>query len=106
MLDLRLVVIVRDEVFRVEIRLLRERREEGEVWGVGRGAHVVDDYVEHEVHASGVQRATKVLEVVGSSEMRVERVEVLSPVSVELRESTCPIRVAISLTRGMGLRNQ
>jgi len=48
LLDLRLVVVVRDEVFRVEIRLLRERREEGEVWGVGRGAHVVDDYVEHE----------------------------------------------------------
>jgi hypothetical protein len=67
---------------------------------------VVDDYVEHEVHASGVQGATKVLEVIGSTEMRVERVEVLSPVSVELREWTCPIRVAISLTRGMALRNQ
>ena len=67
---------------------------------------MVDDYVKHEVHASGVQRATKVLEVVGSTEMRVERVEILSPVSVELRESTCPIWVAISLTRGMALHNQ
>ncbi len=85
LLDVSLVVVVRDEAFRMEFRLVGEGCEAREVGRVRGGNKVVDDDVDHEVHSARVQRRAQCLEIVGRSEMRVEGVDVFRPVAAHRR---------------------
>jgi hypothetical protein len=80
LLDLRLVVEVRDQAPRMEIRFLVEGIEGGEGGrGIFRGKVVYHD-VDHQVHTSLMQSISESLQVIAGAKMRVEGIEVLWPV--------------------------
>ena len=81
LLNLGLVVEVRDQTFRVEIRFLVERNERGKGRrGILRGEMVNHD-IDHQVHVPLMQSVCESLQVATGAKMRVEGKEVLWPVS-------------------------
>jgi len=80
LLNLGLIVVVRDQALGMEIRLLVERIERGEGGRrIFRGKVVYHD-VKHQVHISLVQSIGESLQVVARAKVVVERKEVLWPV--------------------------
>lgn len=81
--NISLVSVVRDEALSVEVRHVRERGDGSEVetWRESSDGHVVHDDIEHEVHAPFVKCRRKSLQVVSCTEIGVERVEILGPIT-------------------------